>query len=404
MIELDFPIDEKGFLAAIERAFAGHAGPDGRIDVESLQKALGLRNRYLAERLLTLLDRDGNGFITRDEFLHGATHLIRGTPREKLEFAFRLHDHDGDGVITREELLRMVSLGLAEDDLSFDESSATRLVDVLFAEADRNRDGRISFDEFEALMQRHPRILADMTRGEAKWLVPNEDVLERAKQRADVGWFRSSFENRRAAIAFVAIWVLVNLALFVTGMTHHGSKPTSMPDRISRAATSCILWNGAVVLVPILRRILTRLRRTRIASFLPIDDAIDLHRLVGNTLFFFVLVHATAMIDTYVTTSATTAALVAKLTTTRALTGMAATMMLTIMWIFSRRFVRHSNRFELFYFTHLLFAPLLVLAIVHAPAFLGWAGIGIVALGSELVARGVRRGRETSIVTGRALR
>src|SRR5512144_1008629 len=79
-------------LRTLERAFERHAGGDDRIDLAYLQRALGLKSEYLASRVLAAFDRDGNGVITKDEFLAGVRALVFGTPREKLEFAFRLHD------------------------------------------------------------------------------------------------------------------------------------------------------------------------------------------------------------------------------------------------------------------------------------------------------------------------
>ena len=44
------------------------------------------------------------------------------------------------------------------------------------------------------------------------------------------------------------------------------------------------------------------------------------------------------------------------------------------MWVFALSVIRRSRHFELFYFTHLLYVVWFVLAIVHSPSFLLWAG------------------------------
>jgi predicted ferric reductase len=74
------------------------------------------------------------------------------------------------------------------------------------------------------------------------------------------------------------------------------------------------------------------------------------------------------------------------------------------MWIFALSIVRRSSRFELFYFSHLLYVAWFALAIAHAPQFLFWAGVPILGFAIEQVLRLSKRGRETVIVDAQALR
>jgi predicted ferric reductase len=61
------------------------------------------------------------------------------------------------------------------------------------------------------------------------------------------------------------------------------------------------------------------------------------------------------------------------------------------MWAFALTPIRRSQRFELFYFSHSLYAIWLLLAIVHAPSFLTFAGAPIVGFAVEQVLRRARR-------------
>ena len=79
------------------------AGSRGLLDAAELQRALGFRSVYLARRVLHALDSNGDGLISRDEFLVGVRALVAGTDRDRLRFAFRLHDDDDDGGIDLEE-------------------------------------------------------------------------------------------------------------------------------------------------------------------------------------------------------------------------------------------------------------------------------------------------------------
>jgi NADPH oxidase 5 len=390
-------------LRILERSFANLAGADAVIDAGELQRALGLRAEYLARRVFAVFDRDSDGVIRRDEFLEGVRKLVLGPPRDRLFFAFRLHDHDGDGSLDRLDLVRMITLALAEDDVNAHDAYVERMVAALLSRVDTNRDGRISFEEFESALGRHPRLLEQMTRDEARWLAPNEDLLARLEegrgselQRApllEAGW--------RPA-AFVSVWALANVALFTLGMLQkpHGGPTVDFASHVGRATTTPIELDGALILLPVMRRLLTRVRRTWLGRALPVDEAVSFHRLVGHTLFALCAVHGAAILIGYGRASKP---FVAQLATERALTGTALLGVFAVMWVGAWQSVRRTS-FELFYFTHLLYIAWFVLAVAHAPGFLAWAAIPLVGLALEQAVRAARRGQKTAIVDLSALR
>jgi predicted ferric reductase len=74
------------------------------------------------------------------------------------------------------------------------------------------------------------------------------------------------------------------------------------------------------------------------------------------------------------------------------------------MWGFSLSVVRRTKHFELFYFTHLLYLAWFVLAIVHAPVFLLWAGVPLLGFGVEQALRLKRRAAASRVNSSSALR
>ena len=66
-------------LEKLERAFMQLAGSRGLLDAAELQRALGFRSVYLARRVLHALDSNGDGLISRDEFLVGVRALVAGS-------------------------------------------------------------------------------------------------------------------------------------------------------------------------------------------------------------------------------------------------------------------------------------------------------------------------------------
>jgi predicted ferric reductase/Ca2+-binding EF-hand superfamily protein len=390
-------------MGMLEKAFKQHAGADNRIDQAELKKALGLRSDYLASRVMSAFDRDHNGSIDKDEFLEGVRKLVFASDHDKLLFAFRVHDDNGDGKLTEEELLRMITLSLGEHDVVRATQPPEQLTRALFWAADKNKDGVITFDELLEVVKKRPNVLAKMTRSEATWITPNEDLLawlDARTGRQPIGSQTSQYGVLPAI--FVFLWVLATGGVFVHAML--SGVAANAPDpaaQIGHALGRCADLNGALILVPMMRRLLTRLRASFLGKVLPIDDAIDFHRIVGHALFFFAIAHSLAFTVAYLRGHAMLGAL---FTHVRGGTGIALLGVFAIMWVCSLAFIRRSSRFELFYFTHLLYVAWFALAIVHAPTFAYWAGVPIAGFLIEWLLRRVKRFKKTKINSMRALR
>ena len=397
-------------LSILEKAFAHHAGTDGRIDLDDLQKALGLRSQYLARRVLQIFDTNGDGFVDKGEFLAGVRALVFGSDREKLLFAFRLHDHDGDGALEEQELLRMIAISIAESDVvERPTQTAEQLARALLSLADRNRDGRVSFDELEAVVRQRPQLLRQMTRSEAIWIAPNEDLLHwlDARSGAVDGGDTSTGGRERgwAPRVALAVWAIANVAVFAFAftVTARARSGPHVSMQLGHALARCIDLDGALILVPMMRRLLTRVRATWLGRVLPLDDATDFHRVVGHTLFALSIAHGAAYALAYASGHAP-ARLSHLFATQAGLTGGLLLAVFAVMWIFSLKFIRRTRHFELFYFTHLLYFAWLGLAIAHATAFLPWVGLPLLGFVVEQILRWRRRGPPGAILSCEALR
>ncbi|HEX7602384.1 MAG TPA: EF-hand domain-containing protein, partial [Polyangiaceae bacterium] len=397
-------LEDRRLLATLERAFATHAGKDGVIDLRDLQKALGLRSEYLTRRILKAFDRDENGVIDKNEFLAGVRALVFGSDREKLWFAFRVHDHDGDGSLDRQEVLRMITLCIAESDVAVRAAQPPEhLTHALFVAADKNRDGKLSFEELEALVKKQPELLRRMTRNEAIWIAPNEDLLAwiDGPQARSPGRLARWLENAWIPTFVIAMWVFAQLMLASAAIVlSHEVNPLT---RMGHALGACIDFDGAIILIPMMRRQLGWLRSTWLGVLVPIESAIVFHRIVGHTLFGLGVAHAAAFVLAYAS-GHSSSPIFRLLESQRGLTGALLLGVFAVMWFFSLAFVRRSRHFELFYFTHLLYVAWFVLAIVHAPSFLVLAGFALLGFLVEQILRLRRRGVATSVFSSQALR
>eukprot|EP00300_Choanocystis_sp_HF-7_P029432 c3628_g1_i2.p2 GENE.c3628_g1_i2~~c3628_g1_i2.p2 ORF type:complete len:200 (+),score=50.58 c3628_g1_i2:100-699(+) len=138
---------------------------DGVIDQKEFMEALELRDSAFSARIFGAFDHNGDGMINFREFVSGlSVFSSRSTVDEKLALSFQIYDIDGDGFIDKDELFQILKASLLENYmLDMSEEHMRSLIDQTFLEADKNSDGRISFDEYTAMVRAHPNILANFS-------------------------------------------------------------------------------------------------------------------------------------------------------------------------------------------------------------------------------------------------
>mmetsp|Transcript_9937 Transcript_9937/g.18805 ORF Transcript_9937/g.18805 Transcript_9937/m.18805 type:complete len:2759 (+) Transcript_9937:118-8394(+) len=149
----DGELDKEAFFRAFHRMVSIQGGLDEEADRDRL--------RLILHRLFDTFDMDSNGFVDYAELSSGLSILCGGDKDAKAEAAFQLLDVSGDNLIDFEEMVRYLTCvfkvmyetqpgtrdltgGLAPSELAV--STAKKV----FEDADWNRDGKLSFEEFKA--------------------------------------------------------------------------------------------------------------------------------------------------------------------------------------------------------------------------------------------------------------
>ncbi|KAJ0089242.1 hypothetical protein Patl1_31349 [Pistacia atlantica] len=100
---------------------------------------------YIIQLDYDLVDTNGKGTLDYGEFVAISVHLQRIANDEHLHKAFSYFDKDGNGFIEPDELCDALMEDGADD--------CTNVANDIFQEVDTDKDGRISYDEFVAMMK-----------------------------------------------------------------------------------------------------------------------------------------------------------------------------------------------------------------------------------------------------------
>jgi calcium-dependent protein kinase len=121
---------------------------DGRLTKDELIKGL---NKIMTpqeavnevNRIMSLIDVDGNGFIEYEEFLRACMNKNKILTTDNLQIVFNMFDKDRSGKITPEELKHV---------LGKDADIPQDVWEGIVKDIDINQDGEISFNEFKVMM------------------------------------------------------------------------------------------------------------------------------------------------------------------------------------------------------------------------------------------------------------
>ncbi|XP_051130547.1 calcium-dependent protein kinase 13-like [Andrographis paniculata] len=123
---------------------------DGIVSVDELKAGLQKFSSVIAQSEIQMLaeavDANGKGTMDYGEFLAMFLHLQRMANDEHLHRAFSYFDKDGNGYIEPGELCEALVEDGADDD-------GKDVANDIFQEVDTDKDGRISYDEFAAMMK-----------------------------------------------------------------------------------------------------------------------------------------------------------------------------------------------------------------------------------------------------------
>lgn len=135
----------------------------GSLSIDEFMSLPELQQNPLVQRVIEIFDTDGNGEVDFKEFIEGVSLFsVKGDKLSKLRFAFKIYDIDRDGYISNGELFQVLKMMVGNN---LKDTQLQQIVDKTIINADTDGDGKISFEEFCAVvgnMDVHKKMVVDV--------------------------------------------------------------------------------------------------------------------------------------------------------------------------------------------------------------------------------------------------
>ncbi|CAF0980624.1 unnamed protein product [Adineta ricciae] len=114
----------------------------------------------ILDRVFKVFDRDNDGQVNMLEWIIGLNVYLRGTLHEKIAFAFDCYSLKGEKFITRQEIFQLLKSSVPKQMNEENPiESIKELVEITLRKMDKDRDNRLSDDDFAASVHGDPLLL-----------------------------------------------------------------------------------------------------------------------------------------------------------------------------------------------------------------------------------------------------
>ncbi|CAB9524713.1 generating NADPH oxidase heavy chain subunit [Seminavis robusta] len=254
-----------------------------------------------------------------------------------IDAIFDRLDLDGDGLLDRQDLQALLMDAATKINLTIEPAVIDAAIDALIEDAGsdeamfsmeesytigdyNSRRGNSSLAcldpldsinkaQFSNIFKRHPDMLtvfqdpADQQHGAAlsdkKALRPLGDTDLKTEHEENEQVWQTRWKNWNVNMFWLALYVAANAIAFTTKAVkyaNHDEAQAVFGQCIvaARGAAQCLNLNCALILLPMCRHFLTRLRGTSARFYFPFDSALDVHKLLGAAILWWTLVHVGA--------------------------------------------------------------------------------------------------------------
>ncbi|XP_071352391.1 dual oxidase 1 isoform X2 [Trachinotus anak] len=307
--------------------------------------ALGLKpDSLFVDSMFTLADKDGNGYLSYQEFLDVMVIFMKGSPEEKSKLMFSMYDIGGTGLLSKEEFARMLRSFIEISNGALSKSQAEDGIKAMMKAAGFDDKEKISWEDFHFLLQDHEKELqfaqlnvkgmekqgkkrlsrdqrvsficpanSNKTDGQEirrrkkssvntpnVYVKPKREQYIRNPVQQKIQQFKRFIENYRRHIVCFMIIYGISAGVTLERCYYYGLQAlsTGLPETsvvgiiVSRGSAAAISFLFPYMLLTVCRNLITLCRETFLNRYVPFDAAIDFHRLMAMTAIVLSVVHS----------------------------------------------------------------------------------------------------------------
>nr|TKS13391.1 ferric reductase-like transmembrane component family protein [Populus alba] len=214
----------------------------------------------------------------------------------------KLCDKNGDGRLSEEEVNEIIVLSASANKLTNLKQYAAVYAALIMEELDPDHLGYIGLWQLETLLREmvnnEDQITTKLNRSAhtltramipRRYRTPVTKSLSLSVEYIHENWRR---------IWVMTLWLAVNLALFIWKFKEFEKSPlfeiSSYCVCLAKASAETLKLNMALILLPVCRRTLTKLRSSFLGTFIPFDDNITFHKNIALAIVIATVAHTLA--------------------------------------------------------------------------------------------------------------
>uniref|UniRef100_A0A8C1ELS4 NAD(P)H oxidase (H2O2-forming) n=1 Tax=Cyprinus carpio carpio TaxID=630221 RepID=A0A8C1ELS4_CYPCA len=380
---------------------------------------LGLKpDSLFVESMFTLADKDGNGYLSFQEFLDVIVIFMKGTPEDKSKLLFSMHDIKEDGFLSKEEFTSLLRSFIDISGSALSHSQAEDGIAAMLQAAGLDNKDSFSWEDFHFLLRDHSaqlNIKGMEVLGKKKlsrqqrvsfikknrieqsnpkvYVRPQRERYNRNPVQQWIQQFKRFIENYRRHIICIVIIYGITAGLALERCYHYGlqAHASGIPETslvgvlVSRGSAAAISFLFPYMLLTVCRNLITMCRETFLNRYIPFDAAIDLHRHMAIAAVVLSVVHSLGhVVNVYIfciSDLSILACLFPKVfsnngselpmkwtfwffKTVPGLTGVLLLLIFAFMYVFASHYFRRIS-FRGFWITHHLYVLVYVLTVIH---------------------------------------
>ncbi|XP_043702533.1 putative respiratory burst oxidase homolog protein H isoform X2 [Telopea speciosissima] len=215
----------------------------------------------------------------------------------RLQIFFDMCDKNGDGKLSEDEVKEVILLSASANKLTNLKGHAPTYAALIMEELDPDHLGYIEIWQLETLLRgmlnsNENEHFDKRSQNLSKTMIPKRyrtpvsRCLSRVSEFIHDNWKR---------ICPIVIWLIINLTLFSWKFYQYKYKSAFQVMGycvcFAKGAAETLKFNMALILLPVCRNTLTKLRSTFLGNFIPFDDNINFHKVIAVGIVTGTLIH-----------------------------------------------------------------------------------------------------------------